>query len=285
MEIGIGLPNTLLDTPGDTIVEWARRAEARGFSSLATIDRIVYPGYDSIVVLAAAAGATERIRLMPNVLLGPTRDPVILAKEAASLDQVSRGRFILGVAVGGRKDDFDAVGASWSDRGKRWDEALETMHRAWKGEPVAGGEFAISPRPTNGDRVPVLIGGMADQSIERTLKWGIGWTAGGAPPQAVGPFAERVRKAWKESDRDGDPKIVALSYYSFGQEDVLATNIKSYYGYLGDMADQMVQWLPKDADSIRQTVKAFEEVGVDELILDPTVPDLEQVDRLADTIL
>ena len=79
MKIGIGLPNSIPGTDGLTIIEWARRAEELGFSSLATIDRIAYPSYESLVVLAAAAGATERIGLLTNVLLGPTRNPVLLA--------------------------------------------------------------------------------------------------------------------------------------------------------------------------------------------------------------
>src|SRR5438552_3470145 len=130
MKIGIGLPNPIPGAKGTTIVEWARQAEERGFSSLATIDRIVYPSYESLITLAAAAGATSRIRLIPNVLLGPTRNPILLAKEAASLDQLSGGRFILGVGVGGREDDFTAAGQEFKNRGKRWDADLELMHKA-----------------------------------------------------------------------------------------------------------------------------------------------------------
>src|SRR3954470_20882230 len=103
MKIGIGLPNPILGADGRTIVEWARRADELGFSTLATIDRIAYPSYDSLLVLAAAAGATERIGLLTNVLLGPTRNPVLLAKEAASLDRLSGGRFTLGASVCARE--------------------------------------------------------------------------------------------------------------------------------------------------------------------------------------
>src|SRR5438128_1288435 len=125
MRIGIGLPNPIRGTPGSTLVEWARRAEARGFSGLATIDRIVYPSYESLIALAAAAAVTERIGLRTNVLLAPTRNPVLLAKEAASVDQLSGGRFVLGVGAGARPDDFEAVGQDFATRGKRWDRDLE----------------------------------------------------------------------------------------------------------------------------------------------------------------
>src|SRR4051794_2447572 len=104
MKIGIGLPNTVRGAEGRTLVAWARRAEERGFSTLGTIDRIVYPSYESMTALAAAAGATERIGLLTNILIAPTREPVVLAKQLASLDQLSGGRFTFGVSVGGRED-------------------------------------------------------------------------------------------------------------------------------------------------------------------------------------
>src|SRR5438094_1037037 len=131
MDIGIGLPSSVRDADGPGLVEFARRADAAGFSTLATIDRIAFPSYESLVTLAAAAAVTERIRLFTNVLLGPTRNPVMLAKESASVDRLSNGRLTLGFGVGGRQDDFTAVGMGWHDRGKRWDHNLDLIHRVW----------------------------------------------------------------------------------------------------------------------------------------------------------
>src|SRR5438132_14277641 len=136
MKIGIGIPNSIPGTEGKLLLDWARRAEALGFSALSTIGRVVYPSFEELTTLAAAAGATERIGLLTGVLLEPTREPVLLAKAAASLDQLSGGRLVLGMSVGGRADDFEATGTSLSNRGKRFDRDLELMHRAWRGEPV-----------------------------------------------------------------------------------------------------------------------------------------------------
>src|SRR6266498_2429978 len=188
MQIGIGLPNPIPGTTGETIIQWARRAEGAGFSSLATIDRIVYPSYESLIALAAAAAVTERVGLMTNVLLGPTRNPVLLAKEAASVDQLSGGRLTLGLGVGAREDDFEAAGLDFHTRGKRWDEDLELIHRTWRGEPMGAGK-PVGPRPARGDRVPILIGGMSDRAVERTVRWAIGWTVGGAPPERARSIA------------------------------------------------------------------------------------------------
>src|SRR3954447_26165195 len=106
MEIGIGLPNAVAGTDGRALVEWARRAEDAGFSSLGTIDRIAYPNYESLIALAAAAAVTERIGLVTSILLAPLRSAALLAKQAASIDNISGGRLTLGLAVGGRADDY-----------------------------------------------------------------------------------------------------------------------------------------------------------------------------------
>jgi probable F420-dependent oxidoreductase len=287
MDIGIGLPNPIPGTSGATLVEWARRAEERGFSSLATIDRIAYPSYESLISLAAAGAVTGHIGLLTNVLLGPTRNPVLLAKEAASVDQLSGGRLTLGLGVGGRKDDFDLAEQSFEDRGRRFDEALELMHRIWSGQGVGEVEKPVGPRPTREGGVPILIGGASDRAIERVVRWGRGWTAGGAPPEQVAPFVERVRAAWRDSARDGDPRIVALSYFALGEkaEEGTTSYIKDYYAFIGQWADGLAQSVPKSPEAIRDTVGRFEEIGIDELILDPTIADLEQVDLLAEAVL
>ena len=112
MEIGIGLPNAVAGTEGRALVEWARRAEDAGFSSLGTIDRVVYPNYESLIALAAAAAVTERIRLLTSVLLAPLRPTPLLAKQAMSVDNISGGRLELALAVGGREDAFCAAVSS-----------------------------------------------------------------------------------------------------------------------------------------------------------------------------
>ena len=144
MKIGIGLPNPVPNIP--LLVDWAQRAEAAGFSGLVTIDRIAYPGYDSLTTLAAAAGATQQISLMTNILLAPIYTPVLLAKSAASIDQISSGRFSLGLAAGGRQDDYEVTSRDFHRRGREFDNALDVMRRVWRGETLVPNSAPASRR-------------------------------------------------------------------------------------------------------------------------------------------
>ena len=284
MDIGIGLPNTLPDTPGTLLIEWARRAEQRGFTGLATLDRLVYPNYDSLIALAAAAGTTTRIGLVTNILVAPLYRPAILAKAAASLDQVSNGRLTLGLAAGGRADDFAAAGSAFDKRGRAFDEILSALHSAWRGEPVAGSDMAVGPMPVQDHRVPILIGGRGDYAVRRMLEWGVGWTSGGAPPAQAAPFAARVRNAWHEAGRSGEPRIAALNYFSLGADDDSRRYLHHYYGFVGAYADMIAEGALRSEAAIRDTLHAFEDAGFTEVYLDPTVASLDQLDRLADVV-
>ena len=287
MEIGIGLPNTIPGTPGRLLVDWARRAEERGFYGLATLDRIVYPNYDSLTALAAVAGATSRIRMVTNILLAPVYSPVILAKAAASIDQISGGRFTLGVGVGGRPDDFAVTGRDFHTRGRDFDAGLDVLYRVWRGEPVGGGELAVSPTPVGDSRVPLLIGGTGEHTLQRLREYGDGWTSGGAPPEQAAPFADQVRATWQDAGRTGTPRIAALNYYSLGDEvaDASRGYLRHYYGgFLGDYAEVIAEGALRSPDAIRDVVKQFEDAGFTEVYLDPTVASLDQIDRLADVV-
>jgi|RhiMetdeSRZDD1v2_1073273.scaffolds.fasta_scaffold146002_2 alkanesulfonate monooxygenase SsuD/methylene tetrahydromethanopterin reductase-like flavin-dependent oxidoreductase (luciferase family) len=284
MKIGIGLPNTL-DISGPAIAEWARRAEDRGFAALSTIDRIVYPTYDSLTALAVAAGATSRIGLFTDILLAPLYPPVWLAKASASLDAMSGGRLTLGVGVGGRVDDYNAVDRPMNRRGTLMDETLDLLVRAWRGEPVAGGEFPVGPPPANGSRVSLLIGGGSPAAIQRTVTYGDGWTAGGSGAKGLAGAAQQVRSAWRDGGRDGEPRIAALVYFGLSNPDASRATLRRYYGFLGEWADGIAEAAVRTADGAASTAEEFAAAGATELMFVPTVADVDEVHRLADAVL
>ncbi|MEZ5144771.1 MAG: LLM class flavin-dependent oxidoreductase [Acidimicrobiales bacterium] len=283
MKIGIGLPTTISGTPGSLVLDWARAAETAGFSTLGTIDRVVYPGYESMTALAAAGAVTETIGLLTDIVLAPTRNPVLLAKEAASIDQLTGGRLTLGVGVGGRPDDYVAAEQEFGQRGKRLDAMLETFHGLWEGETVAGSDKACTPTPTNG-RVPVLIGGDASVAVHRMVRWGAGWTIGGLPPAMVAEGVDHVRQAWADSVHEGEPTIVALGYFALG-DDASVDPLLDYYGFLGDMAQMIAGGATRSAEQARDVVGQWEALGIDEYVFFPAHADLEQVHRLAEAVL
>src|SRR3954447_6820311 len=165
MDVGIGLPSTIPGAGRDQILEWARRAEGRGFPSLGTLDRIVYDNYEPLIALAAAAAVTERIRLPPTNLIAPPRaNGALVAKQAASLDRLSNGRLVLGVAVGGREDDYTASGVDFHTRGRQFEEMLAQWHAVWAGTSF-GTAGAIGPRPPRG-RPTLVVGGTVDAAFE-----------------------------------------------------------------------------------------------------------------------
>ncbi len=286
MDIGIGIPNTVPGATGAQLLEWARRADRAGFSSLATIGAVSYPGYEELTVFAAAGAVTERIRFLPNVLIAPARSTAELAKQAATVDQLTGGRLTLGLGIGWRSTDYQLTGRDFGDRAKRFDEQLRQLRTAWSGEPLAEGTRPVAPPCVQQSGVPLLIGGHSDASIRRAAQFGIGWTSGGLPPDAVRPLVEKVRSAWEEAGRDGPPRIVALAYFSLGDtEEDSRRYLLDYYSLMGtEVAEMIAGGAMRSADTISAAVDAFADVGVDELILDPTVSDPEQVDALAGVV-
>ena len=278
MDVGIGLPNAVRGVDRRGIVEWARRADAAGFSSLGTIDRIVYPNYESLIALAAAAAVTERIRLVTDILIAPLRtNTALLAKQAATIDNLSEGRLVLGLAVGGREDDYEISGADFASRGRAFDRQLEELGALWRGERGAG------PPPARGDRPTVLIGGSSAVAFRRAARHADGWTLGGGTPDAFVAGREKLRAAWAAEGREGEPRTMVLCYFALGDgaEQAVRASLGDYYGFLGEYADRIVASAARDEDAVKGYLSAFEAAGVDEVICFPTSTDPDQVDLLA----
>jgi len=282
VELGIGLPNAVPGTTGEQLTGWARAAEEVGFSSLGTIDRIVYDNYEPLVALSAAAAVTERIRLLTSVLLGPLRgNPVQLAKQFLSLDAVAGGdRAVLGVGIGAREDDYEASGVPLSERAQRMNDTLERVRAVWDGE----GDLEAKVGPRRGSP-SLILGGSVKASFERAARYGDGWMMGGGTPEQFEQGLEQLRSAWQEQGRDGEPRKMALAYFSLGPdaEKNAEEELRDYYAWLGDeVAGMIAGSAAKDADTVKGYMQAFESLGCDELVLFPASSDPEQVGLLAE---
>ena len=257
------------------------RSDEAGFSTLGTIDRLVYPNYESLIALAAAAAATDRIGLTTAILIAPLRNAAVLAKQAATIDNLSNGRLTLGLAPGGRRDDFEASGVDFSQRGRIFERQLDEMTAVWRGER------GIGPTPRQDGRPGLLIGGRAEAAYERAAKYADGWTIGGGPPDMVTQALGKLTAAWSAAGRVDRPRTMALFYFALGDdaEKMASDSLGDYYAFLGDYAQQVVASAAKDADTVRQYLAGFEAAGTDDVICFPTSADVSQVDRLAEAAL
>ena len=282
MDIGIGLPNAVRGVDRAGTVDWARRAENAGFSSLGTIGRIVYANYEELISLAAAAAVTERIRLVTDVLLAPSRgNTALLAKQAATLDSLSEGRLVLGVAVGGRQDDYEVSGVAFAERGKMFDRQLEELIGIWESD-------GIGPPTASGRRPRMLIGGQSDISLRRVARHADGWTLGGGTPDALAAGAAKLAEYWRAEGREGSPYTLALVYFGLGDraQEHAREDLADYYAFLGEeTANQIVQSAATDADTVKSYLSAFEAAGADEVICFPVSTDPSQVELLAEAAL
>src|SRR3954453_1726608 len=174
MDIGIGLPSTIPTATGAEVLDWARAADTAGFASLGTLARIVYGNHETIPTLAAAAAVTSRIRLTTAILIAPYRgNGTLLAKQLATVDSFASGRLTVGIAVGGRDDDYTASDTDFHRRGAIFDAQLAEMRDVWSGAS-RGTAGAVGPVPA-GDGPPLLIGGGGGHTSRRVVEHGAGW--------------------------------------------------------------------------------------------------------------
>jgi alkanesulfonate monooxygenase SsuD/methylene tetrahydromethanopterin reductase-like flavin-dependent oxidoreductase (luciferase family) len=283
MKIGIGLPNQVRDVDASVIPEWARRAEQAGFSSVSTVGRLAYPGVMDTVALAAAAGATSRVGLFSNIMLAPSWPAALFAKEIAGIDGVSGGRLTLGVGVGLRSDDFPVDGIGLADRGRRMDRDLETYRSVWNGEPFGGGPNPAVPAGTR--QIPLIFGAGNARALKRMAEHGEGYVSPSVPASMAGMFYDNARAAWREAGRDGDPRLIGIAYYALDDPDKGRANVADYYAGTGDFLDIIVGGVRTTPEEIATAVKEYEALGVEEVFLNPTSDDLDEISRLADVVL
>jgi len=277
MRVGIGLPSTTPGASGELLVEWAKRAEAGPFTSLGVLDRLVYDSYDPFVSLAVAAGVTREIRLATMIAIGPLRNTAMLAKQALSLDALSRGRLTLGLAVGARVEDYATAEVDHRGRGRRFAEQLAYLRGG------QAGDAGIGPSPRE-DGPEVLVGGLAGQAFERVARFADGYAHGGGPPRAFASAASRVRAAWSDLGRPGEPRLWGQAYFALGEEERGTAYLQDYYAFAGPFAEKIVAGNLTSPRALRDFIRGYEDEGCDELVLLPTVSDLRQLDRLAELV-
>ena len=279
MEIGVGLPSTVPATPGSLLLEWAERAEAGPYSSLGVLDRLRFDSYEPLSLLAAAAAVTSRIKLATMIVTSPLRTTALLAKEAATIDALSGGRLVLGVALGARHDDYEAAGIDPAGRGALLTEQLLAFRAQWENDRI-GPRAAADGGPT------LLVGGSGDAAFQRVANHGDGYVHNGGPPRAFERAANGARAAWTEAGRPGLPLLWGQGYFALGDEAAERGReyMRGYYAFTGPFVEKIVAGTLTSAQDVVRLVQGYEAAGCDELVLFPAVSDPDQIDRLADAL-
>jgi probable F420-dependent oxidoreductase len=242
MKFGLAFASSVA-IDGPQALEICRVAESAGFESLWGGEHVILPSRieskypyttdgkipaepdtpipDPLIWLAFAAAAAPTLRLGTCILIVPQRNPLVLAKELATLDRLSGGRVELGLGVGWLKEEFEALGVPWSRRGARNDEYVAAMRALWRGpEASFHGEFVnfdsvtCSPRPVNGS-IPVIVGGDTDAAIQRVARLADGYFPGEGDPQRLGALIRRMRQEAEQAGRD--PAGISVNAM-FGQQ-------------------------------------------------------------------
>jgi alkanesulfonate monooxygenase SsuD/methylene tetrahydromethanopterin reductase-like flavin-dependent oxidoreductase (luciferase family) len=274
MNVGVGLPTTTPGTTGELLLEWAQRAEGGPFTSLATLDRVAYDSFEPFAALSAAAGVTSRVRLATMIAIGPLRPTGLLAKQAASLHSLSGGRFTLGLAIGARTEDYEAAGVESRGRGRKFVEQLAY---------IRGGIDADRVGPSR-DGMEVLVGGLSGQAFSRMARYADGYAHGGGPPRAFASAAARAEAAWQDLGRPGSPRLWGQGYFTLSDIERGNAYLRDYYAFTGPFTERIVAENLTSARAVKDFVRGYEEAGCDELVLFPTVADLDELDRLAEAV-
>jgi probable F420-dependent oxidoreductase len=294
-KIGLAFVTAAPLTKADHVVAFAKKCEAMGVQSLWTIDRIAYDNLEPLTLLAAAAGATQRIRLGTSVLLPALRHPALLAKIVATLDYISNGRVTLGVGFGSRENDFTAVEIPFEARGTRAVECVQLVKRLWTEENVTHkGRFfnvqnlTIGPRPIQ-QPIPIWTGGSAETALKRAGTWADGFICGSS---AIPDFAvtwEKVSQYASAAGRNpNEIEKAGLTFIAINDNrakaiESLSAYVTRYYGRLrGDIENTFPLG---SASACADRINDFFSRGLDTLILGFADPDPKQLELFREKVL
>jgi alkanesulfonate monooxygenase SsuD/methylene tetrahydromethanopterin reductase-like flavin-dependent oxidoreductase (luciferase family) len=288
MKVALGLPSTIPGVTRSQVIDAARMADQGGLDSIWVIDRVVFPNLDPLATLAVVAAVIERVRIGTSVLLTPLRNPVLLAKEAASIDVLSAGRLALGLGVGGREDDFIATTTDFHTRGRKLTETVDTLRKVWRGEPPVEGVGPVGPKPIQ-QPIPIWLDGGTHETIRRAARLGDAYVVGGGGPAVAKQALSAFRNFWKEEGRTGEPLTAALTYFSMAPtrkqaEEQARAYLHDYYAFALQFFDPVQTALLGTPEEVAEQAEAFRPSGVDILIFFPCSPDPSQAEAVAGPI-
>jgi probable F420-dependent oxidoreductase len=300
IRFGIGIPQVEPDgrLDVDGLHRFLGRVDELGFDSAWVLEQPIgsAPVLEPLALLAHAAAVTSRIRLGTAVILTPLRIPVHLAKALATVDQLSGGRLIAGLALGGWRDVYPAFGLSPEHRARRFEEAIRLIDRLWTEDAVTfDGEFwqmidaRVEPKPVQRPRPPLWFGGHVPTAIERAVRMADGWIgAGSAGTEAFATAHRGLQDALRVAGRDAATFAVAKRVYIAVDDDAdrARSRLRDWFGlFYGnpDLADAVAVWGSAEAcvEGLADVVRA----GAGTVVLNPVFDEQDQAEALAADVL
>lgn len=291
MQVGMTLPVTEPGWSREILLGWVQRIDQGPFSSLALGERIAFVNPELFTTLGACAALSERVPLVATVVILPMHNPVLVAKQLATIDLFSNGRLTVGVGVGGREEDYLSIGADFSQRRLAvLAESVTTLRRVWAGEQVVEAMLRpVEPFPVQTGGPDILAGMTGPKSIQHSSQWsdGLMGFSFGADPAEISHSFELTNAAWLQHQRKGRPRLLTSFWFALGDDakHQRDTHLRRYLNWL-DPA--LVEALIEDAGfvgSAKQLKDKLEEIaalGADEVILVPTSIDPKQLDVVAE---
>ncbi len=290
MKIGVCMPYMVRDYDRERILTWARLIDRGPFDSLSCGERMTGHTFEMNTILTAAAVVTERVRIISSLYVLPMRSAVMTAKEAASLDVISNGRVSVTVGVGGRENDYRAVGAPFTHRHQRLDDQVAEMKKVWRGEPLWDGADEVGPVSPQGANIPLYAGAMGPKAIARAAKWadGIYGTSMAGDREGHEKIFDMAKEAWRAEGRTDKPYLMGSFWYSLAPdaESELKSYVYDYMKYMGsDVAGYMSGTMTRHTpDAIREAIENVRAAGADELLLVPATAHYNEVEKLAELV-
>jgi len=290
MKIGLCFPYTQENLTRDLILEWFRRVDEGPFSTLSCGERVVGSSIDMMAILPAAAAATRRVRVAPTLYVLPMHPAVHVAKHAATLDLISGGRTTITVGIGGRVHDYRCMEREPLRRYAKLDEQVRVLRRIWAGEPPFEGTEPVGPRPVQPGGPPILAGVTGPKGIARAAHWADGiysWSGNGVGAEIRRQF-ELVDAGWDAARRSSAPERVAGFWYSLAPD--ADARLKGYvYKYIKIIGEEPARAMAamvdrSSPDAVRESLDAYEALGVEECWLNSATADLAEIDGLLELL-
>lgn len=279
------------DLDAAVLAAWARAIDEGPYSSLCWGERIAFDNPDTLTLLGALAAWTDRARLVTTVIVPQLHDPVMLAKALATGDMLCGGRLVVGIGVGGRSEDYQAVGADVATQTMRgMAERVAIMKRVWAGEKITESVLPVGPSPVQPGGPPVLVGSIGPKTIRSAAAWaeGLAGTTLDLDASKQNELFDVARAAWAEAGKP-EPHLATSFWFALGSgEDAgeqMHRHLRRYMNWIpAEYVDAMAPTtgFAGSEDELLAVLRSFEAIGTDQIQLIPTSSDLDQLRRAAD---